>query len=186
MADETSSGWLPPSTPGAGPAPRFDTEPELPEPRAPAAGGWSPPAQAETPPPPAPRAARPVYARSSEPTNGLAVTALVLGIIGLGMLLISLGVLFILALPCSVAAWICAAQARTRIVLGETSAGRGQTQAAYILGVLGVVLGVIAMVGWTIAILSGVTVDDIRELERQANPDAVQALARAATGLAGR
>jgi hypothetical protein len=162
MADEqTSSGWLPPSAPGGRPAPRFE------------------PAQPEPPHLAAPQApAGPTFARpKAAETNGLALTAMILGITGLVLLLLSLGILFIFTLPCSIAAWICAAQARTRIAVGETTAGRGQAQAGYILGIIGVALGVMAMVGWIAAIASGLDLEELRrDLERQSNPDAVQAM----------
>jgi hypothetical protein len=180
MADEpTSSGWLPPHAPGGEQAPRFEPAPPEPEPEPepePTAPSWSPPVG--RPPADRPTADRPGFVRPRQvETNGLAVTALVLGIVGLSLTLISVGLLFIVTLPCSIAAWICAAQARTRINLGETTAGRGQAQAAYILGVLGVVLGVMAMVGWIAAIASGLDLDELRQdLERQSNPDAVEAM----------
>ncbi len=164
MADEpTSSGWLPPTAPGSQPAPRFE------------------PAQPEPPRPPAPQQAPqagPTFVRTKPAeTNGLALTAMILGIVGLVLLLLSVGILFIFTLPCSIAAWICAAQARARIAVGETTAGRGQAQAGYILGIVGVVLGVMAMVGWIAAIASGLDLEELRrDLERQSNPDAVQAL----------
>ena len=167
MADEpTSSGWLPPSAPGARPAPRF--EPAPPEPSRPPA----PQQQQQAP------AAGPTFVRPKPTeTNGLALTALILGIVGLVLLLLSLGILFIFTLPCSIAAWICAAQARARIAVGETTSGRGQAQAGYILGIIGVALGVMAMIGWIAAIASGLDLEELRrDLERQSNPDAVQAL----------
>jgi hypothetical protein len=172
MADEpTSSGWLPPRAPGGEPPPRFEPAPPEPEPDPepePAAPAWPPPG-----------ADRPTFVRSRQATqsNGLAVTALVLGIVGLSLLVVTLGLAFALTLPCSIAAWICSAQARARIAVGETTAGRGQAQAAYILGVIGVVLGVMAMVGWIVAIASGLDLDELqRDLERRSNPDAVEAV----------
>ena len=161
MADEpTSSDWLPPRAPGGEPPPRFEPAPPEPEPE---------------PEPAVPRA-RPVQQRSTQ-SNGLAVTALVLGIIGLTLLVITLGLAFVFTLPCSIAAWIFSAQARARIAVGETAAGRGQAHAAYILGVLGVVLGVMAMVGWIVAIASGLDLDQLRQdLEDQSNSDAVVAV----------
>ena len=170
MADEpTSSGWLPPRAPGAQPAPRFEPappEPERPQPAAPAAA-------------PAPAATeRPTFVKTGGgQSNGLALTALILGIIGIALLVVSLGILFLVTLPCSIGAWICAAQARSRIAVGEATTGRGQAQAGYILGIVGVVLGVMAMVGWIAAIAAGLDVDELRrELERQSNPDSVQAV----------
>ncbi|MGH2948828.1 MAG: hypothetical protein ACRDPC_21665, partial [Solirubrobacteraceae bacterium] len=140
------------------------------------------PAPPEPPRPAAPQA--PTFARpKAAESNGLALTAMILGITGLVLLLLSLGILFIFTLPCSIAAWICAAQARARIAVGETTAGRGQAQAGYILGIIGVALGVMAMVGWIAAIASGLDLEELRrDLERQSNPDAVQAL----LGLIGR
>jgi uncharacterized membrane protein len=163
MADEpTSSGWLPPRAPGGEPPPRFEPAPPEPEP--------------EAEPEPAVRRPPPVQQRSAQ-SNGLAVTALVLGIIGLTLLVITLGLAFVFTLPCSIAAWIFSAQARARIAVGETAAGRGQAHAAYILGVLGVVLGVMAMVGWIVAIASGLDLDQLRQdLEDQSNSDAVVAV----------
>jgi hypothetical protein len=168
MADEpTSSGWLPPRAPGGEPPPRFEPAPPEPEPEPPAAPA-SAPASHERSPFAAPR---------STQSNGLAVTALVLGIIGLTLLVITLGLAFVFTLPCSIAAWIFSAQARARIAVGETAAGRGQAHAAYILGVLGVVLGVMAMVGWIVAIASGLDLDQLRQdLEDQSNSDAVVAV----------
>jgi hypothetical protein len=163
MADEpTSSGWLPPHAPGARPAPRFEA---------------APPEQAAAPEPAPPRADRPTFVKTGGESNGLALTALILGIIGVALLVVSLGLAFIFTLPCSIGAWICGAQARTRIAVGEATSGRSQAQAGYILGVLGVVLGVMAMVGWIAAIASGLDVDELRrELERQSNPDSVQSV----------
>jgi hypothetical protein len=173
MADEpTSSGWLPPRAPGAQPAPVF--EPAAPEPEVAA------PAAAAPPPPPAaaPTTDRPTFVKTgTSQSNGLALTSLILGIVGVSLLVLSLGVLFIVTLPCSIGAWICAAQARSRIAVGESSTGQGQAQAGHILGILGVVLGVLAMVGWIVAFALGFDVDELRqELERQSNPDAVQAV----------
>jgi hypothetical protein len=171
MAHEpTSSGWLPPRAPGAQPAPRFEPAPPEPERIEP------PPAAAAAPP--APASDRPTFVKTGGgETNGLALTALILGIVGIGVLVITFGILFVIALPCSIGAWICAAQARTRIALGETSTGRGQAQAGYILGVLGVVLGVLAAAGWLIAFALGFTFEELqREIERQSNPDAVQSV----------
>jgi hypothetical protein len=169
MADEpTSSGWLPPRAPGADPAPRYES---------------APPEEADAPDPqPAAAPVAPVRRSTfvkpaGSETNGLALTALILGIIGVTVLLLTLGLGFLFTLPCSIAAWICAAQARARIAVGETTAGRGHAQAGYILGVLGVVLGVMAMIGWIAAIASGLDLEELRDdIERQTNPDAVEAI----------
>jgi hypothetical protein len=176
MADEpTTSGWLPPHAPGAQPAPHFENAPEEPERRPepepePAAAAFAPP------PPAAGTGSRTYVKPAGSQTNGLALTALILGIIGITVLVLTIGLGFLFTLPCSIAAWICAAQARARIAVGETTAGRGHAQAGYILGVLGVVLGVMAMVGWIAAIASGLDLEELRQdLERQTNPDAVEA-----------
>jgi hypothetical protein len=165
--------WLPPQAPGGQPPPRFEP---------------APPHEPVVAPVPQPiAAARPAFVKARTETNTLAVVALVLGIAGLGLLLVTFGIGFVLALPCSIAAWICGAQARNRIILGETTAGRGQAQAAYVLGVVGVVLGVIAAVGWIAAIVSGVDLEQLRrDIERQSNPDARQALILGARALVGR
>jgi hypothetical protein len=184
MADEpTPSGWLPPRAPGGEPPPRFEPAPPEPEPEPepepvpPASSAWAPPAGD------GPALVRP---RPGE-SNGAAVTALVLGIVGMSLLVVTAGLGFVLALPCSIAAWIFAAQARTRIATGQTEAGRGQAQAAYILGVLGVVLGVLAMVGWIVAIAAGVDLDELRnDLEQRSDPEGVRALWTAAMSLIAR
>jgi hypothetical protein len=173
MADEpTASGWLPPRAPGADPAPQYETAPEQ-EPGVPDPDPQ--PAAAAAVMPPAAGAPQRTYVKPGQ-TNGLALTALILGIIGVTLLLLTLGLGFLFTLPCSIAAWICAAQARARIAVGETTAGRGHAQAGYILGILGVVLGVMAMVGWIAAIASGLDLEELRQdIERQTNPDAVEA-----------
>jgi hypothetical protein len=100
-------------------------------------------------------------------TNGLALTALILGILGIALTLVTLGLGFIFSLPCSIAAWICGAQARTRINLGEATSGRGQANAGYLLGVAGVVIGVAAAVGWIIWVANGGDFDQLQhDLER--------------------
>jgi hypothetical protein len=162
VADEpTSSGWLPPRAPGAQPTPMFEPAPPEPE------------LESEAP---QAAVARPAFAPRGE-SNGLAVTSLVLGIIGIALLLLSLGIAFLFTLPCSIAAWITGAQARARIAVGETQAGRGQAQAGYVLGILGVVLAVIAIIVWVALLAGGFDLEEFRrDLERQSNPDEVQAL----------
>jgi hypothetical protein len=193
MADEpaTTGGWLPPRAPGAEPPQRYESEP-----------GWVPPQPVDPPasaPTPAPasfwtprtgqpqRAPSPAFARGTPARNGLALTSLVLGILGATLIVLTFGLGFAFALPCSIAAWICGAQARNRINLGETTAGRGQAQAGYLLGIVGVVLGVMAAAGWIAFLAAGGSFDDLREdLERNTNPDAREALVHAARGLFGR
>jgi hypothetical protein len=185
MPDERATGgWLPPRAPGSEPPQRYESEPE-----------WTPPQPADdAPAAPAvmwtPRTgASPgsAFARATPARNGLALTSLVLGILGAALTVLTFGLGFVFALPCSIAAWICGAQARNRINLGETAVGRGQAQAGYLLGVVGVVLGVLAAAGWITFLATGGSFDDLREdLERNANPDAREALVRAACAWLGR
>jgi hypothetical protein len=176
MADErTSSGWLPPSAPGGQPAPRFEPAPPEPEPE--------PETDATTPHTTTVAPAQATFVRTKAESNGLALTSLILGIVGVALLVFSLGIAFVFTLPCSIGAWITGAQARNRIALGETGAGRGQAQAGYILGILGVVLGVLAAVGWIALIASGVDLEELRrDIERQSNPNEVQAMLAAFLG----
>jgi hypothetical protein len=173
-------GWLPPEAPGGRPAPRFDmVVPERPA--------------AAPEPAVAPAALSPEFTRAPRPpaaqaqTNGLAVTALVLGVIGLGLLVVTLGLGFLFALPCSVGAWICGAQARTRIALGEATRGRGRAHAGYLLGLAGVVLGVAAAVGWIIWLASGGDLEQLQhDLERLRDQQSREAAVQAARALLGR
>jgi hypothetical protein len=151
--------WLPPRAPDSLPPRRFDREPERPDP------------------------ARPVFVtgKRSAPQNSLAITGLVLGIAGLSLLLLSVGTGFVLTIPCSIAAWLLSARARTRIAVGEAEGGAGQAKWGYILGIAGVVLGVAAMIVWIALISAGFSMEDLRdalerELQRQRNRDAVEAL----------
>jgi hypothetical protein len=178
--------WLPPQAPGGRPPPRFDMV--TPEPRAVDADG-----AASAPPELAPRvvAQRPrASARVETPppqTNGLALTAVILGAIGIGLTIITAGLGFLFALPCSVGAWVCGAQARTRYDLGETSTGRGQAQVGYVLGVLGVVIGVMAAVGWIVWLASGGDLEQLqRDIERWRDEQTRAAAVHAIRALLGR
>jgi hypothetical protein len=154
-------GWLPPQAPGGQPPPHFDMV--VPDAAAP---GPAPPAV------PSPEPSRGTGGRRSgladaPRTNGMALTALILGILGLVLLALTLGLGFFVAVPCSATAWICGANARTRINLGEADTGRGQAMAGYLLGVAGVVIGVAAAVGWIIWIANGGDLEQLqRDLER--------------------
>jgi hypothetical protein len=188
MADEpTSSGWLPPRAPGGQPPPRF----EMVVPPAPAPTP-EPPAPAPEPPATVPTAGRgpagpPRFDHEGPQTNGLALAALLLGVIGIGLLVITAGIGAPLALPCSIAAWICGAQARTRIALGEETTGRGQAHAGYLLGLAGVVLGVAAAVGWGIWLANGGDFEELRrDLERYRDEQSREAAIGAARALLGR
>lgn len=169
-----SDGWLPPQAPGGQPPPRFEmVVPDVVEP---------------PPPQPAPPRLEPGRRGTTVPeTNGLALTALILGVLGLLLLVTTLGLGCIIALPCSVAAWICGAQARTRINLGEARTGRGQANAGYLLGVAGVVLGVAAAVGWIIWVANGGDFEQLqRDLERWRDEQAREATVHAARAIFGR
>jgi hypothetical protein len=198
MADEpTSARWLPPEAPGGQPPPRFDMV--VPEAQAapvaphvaPAPAGLTPTGARPTGPrsgqagmgsPGAPR-----FERAPSQTNGLALAAVILGVLGLGLLALTLGLGFPFALPLSIAAWICGAQARNRILLGESTHGRGQANAGYLLGVAGVVLGVAAGAGWIIWMASGGDLEQLqRDLERWRDEQTRQAVVRAALALLGR
>jgi hypothetical protein len=177
MAEEsTGSGWLPPRAPGGQPPPRFDMSTPEPAP-VPAA------APAAVAPAPYVRARRAPLER-----NGLALTSLILGLVGLLLLLFSLGWGFPVALPCSIGAWLCGANARTRINLGESTTGRGQAQAGYLLGVAGVVIGVAAAVGWIVWLANGGDIDQLqRDLQRwRDQQQSGQALVQAIGLLLGR
>jgi hypothetical protein len=151
MGDEraTSSGWLPPSAPGAGPRPRFDA------------------------PPPAPPPARPPDRPASAPPepgagNPQAVWALVLALVGLLLLLASFGTLFIVTLPCSAAGWVLARKARARLDRSETRWGEGQTAAALWLARIGVIAGVAAAVVFVALLAGGFDFEGFRDdLERE-------------------
>jgi hypothetical protein len=196
VADEpTSARWLPPEAPGGQPPPRFDMV--VPEARpgavapqvAPAPAGLTPTGARPTGPRSAPQApAAPRFERGApSQTNGLALTAVILGVLGLGLLALTLGLGFLFALPLSIAAWLCGAHARNRIVLGESTHGRGQASAGYLLGVIGVVLGVAAAVGWILWLASGGDLEELqRDLERWRDEQTRQAVALAALALLAR
>ena len=153
MADErvSSSGWLPPVAPGAGPRPRFDEPPPAPS---------APPARPPRPEPPA--------APGAGAGNTPAVWALVLSITGLALLVTSLGTLFILTLPCSAAAWVLARRGRDRVARGESSWGDNQATTALWLARIGVIAGVAAAVVIIALIASGFDIEQFRDdLERE-------------------
>jgi hypothetical protein len=188
MADERTSGWLPPRAPGAKPPPRFDPPTAEEEKQGSRAGDAGAAADEWRPPRPAPTGPVFVPQPAQGGTNGLAVAGLVLGIVALGLLLLSLGLSFLFTLPLAIGAWVCAAQAKARIRDGRTHAGRGQAQVALWLGIAGVVLSVVAMIVWIVLIASGFSLEDFRqdlerELERQRNRDEVEAALVAAATL---
>jgi hypothetical protein len=170
-------GWLPPRAPGGRPPPRFDMV--VPAERSAPAEGL--PAEGLPRQPVPQRFATPPRASAPAKTNGLALTAVILGVLGLALLALTLGLGFVVALPCSIAAWLCGAQARARINVGEATTGRGQATAGYLLGVAGVVIGVAAAIGWIVWLANGGDFEQLqRDLERyrdsQAHGAAIHAL----------
>ena len=144
---------MPPRAPGAQPAPQFEPAPPEEE-RAAAA-----PASAERPP---------VFQTPSQPGNGAATTALVLGIIGMLLVVFTAGAGFLFSIPVSIAAWIAGLQGRKRVASGQTPAGDGLAHAGVILGIVGVVLGVIGMIVWIALIASGLDLEELRrDLEQR-------------------
>jgi hypothetical protein len=164
MAERTPSGWLPPTAPGARPAPRFDAAPE-----------HVPPPRPEPPPTTGPTFVR-RGADGPVQRNAAAVWALALGITGLALLVLSLGSLFILTLPCSIAAWVLAVRARGQIESGATKQGEGQALAALWLGRIGVIAGVAVLVVFIVLLASGFDFEQFRddlehELDRRRERD---------------
>jgi hypothetical protein len=103
------------------------------------------------PPNPYPGYPVPVYG-PVEPSNGKAVAAMVLGIVGLIMLLSGLGILFFINLPCSILAWIFGVQGKRTVDRGETTKGDAMAKAGFWTGLIGTILGVLAIVIWIVAI----------------------------------
>jgi hypothetical protein len=165
MADESEiRGWLPPRAPGAEPPPRFETVlPAEPEPESePASSGWQPPS-AEQPRAAEARHWEPAPVRTAPPeSNGLAISAIVLGVLSVGLLLMSLGTSFLFSMPMSGAAWAFGARARQR------SPDAGSAQAAVTIGMVGVGLAAAAAVIWIVLFSAGITLEDLRDwLERK-------------------
>jgi hypothetical protein len=180
MSDEPSvRGWLPPRAPGAQPPPRFEPAPPPPEPEPsapepPAAPGWQPPvAQQEDrywgPPPPPEPSANPTFVRPQQArAGGLAITAIVLGVLGIGLLVLSVGTSFLLSLPCSGAGWACGIRARQNADADPALSSRSAAQAAVVIGMVGVGLGVLSAIVWIILLSVGVSIEDLRDyLQRQ-------------------
>jgi hypothetical protein len=161
MADESEiRGWLPPRAPGGQAPPRFEPAPP-PEPP-PASPGWQPPS-AEAQPPAEQRTWEPMLVPSARPeSQGLAIGAIVLGVLSVGLLLMSLGTSFLFSMPMSGAAWAFGARARQR------SPEAGPAQAAVVIGMVGVGLAAAAAVIWIILFSAGFTLEDLRDwLERK-------------------
>jgi hypothetical protein len=90
-----------------------------------------------------------------EPSNGKAVAAMVLGIVGLFFLLSGLGIVFFVNLPCSVLAWIFGVQGKRLVDSGVTTRGDAMAKAGIWTGIVGTILGVLAIILWIVVIAAG-------------------------------
>jgi hypothetical protein len=169
--------WLPPQAPGGRPPPRFEmVAPEAP---APAPDALHQPVVA----PPRPPAPPPAAAA----THGLALTALILGILGIALTVVTFGLGCVLGVPCAVVACRCGARARARIAHGQAGGKRGQANAGYVLGVAGVVIGVAAAIGWIVWVASGGDFDTLQQdLERWQDEHTRDAAVQAVLAVLGR
>jgi hypothetical protein len=177
MSDEPSvRGWLPPRAPGAQPPPRFEPAPPEPDPPPTADAEWQPPIAQQpaywppaAPPPPAETAAGPTFVRpEGARASNLAITAIVLGVLGIALLLLSIGTWFPISLLCSGSAWGCGLRARNRADADPAGGARGPAHAAVVIGMVGVGLAAAAAVVWIVLISAGVSIDDLRDwLDRQ-------------------
>ncbi|HET8757241.1 MAG TPA: hypothetical protein VFM58_14575 [Solirubrobacteraceae bacterium] len=113
-------------------------------------------------------AERPPFARPTpQPGNSLAVTSLVLALVGLVLVFLSLGFAALLSLPFSIAAWVTGSLGRRQVAKGVTKAGDGIAHAGLVLGVVGVVLGVIGAVVWSLLLAGGFDPEEfLREIEQ--------------------
>jgi hypothetical protein len=111
-------------------------------------------------------AERPAFARPTpEPGNSLAITSLVLALVGLVFL--SLGLAALLSMPFSIGAWVTGSLGRQQVAKGVTKAGDGIAHAGLVLGVVGVVLGVIGAVVWSLLLANGFDLEEfLREIEQ--------------------
>jgi hypothetical protein len=95
-----------------------------------------------------------VESAGQPPRNTQAVTGLVLGLAGLGLLVVSAGLSFLVSLPCAAMAWSFGLQGRRRSER-DGVAGHRQARIAIGLGMAGVVLCVICGGIWSYIVLSG-------------------------------
>ena len=111
---------------------------------------------------------RPVFVRPTpEPGNSLAITSLVLSLVGLVLVFLSLGLAALLSMPFSIGAWVTGSLGRQQVSKGATKAGDGIAHAGLVLGVVGVVLGVIGAVIWSLLLANGFDVEEfLREIEQ--------------------
>jgi hypothetical protein len=131
----------------------------------PQAPGGRPPGRWEPPAAPRPDSARIVVANTTSapqvvesagqpPRNTQAVTGLVLGLVGIGLLVVSAGLSFLVSLPCAAIAWSYGLQGRRRAER-DGVAGYRQAKIAVRLGMGGVVLCVICGAIWAYIVISG-------------------------------
>jgi hypothetical protein len=111
---------------------------------------------------------RPPLARPApEPGNALAVTSLVLALVGLVLVFLSIGLAALLSLPFSIGAWVTGSLGRQQVTKGVTKTGDGIAHAGLVLGVVGVVLGVIGAVVWILLLAGGFDLEDfLNEIEQ--------------------
>jgi hypothetical protein len=111
---------------------------------------------------------RPAFARRTpEPGNSLAITSLVLALVGLVLVFLSLGLAALLSMPFSIGAWVTGSLGRQEVAKGVTKAGDGIAHAGLVLGVVGVVLGVIGAVVWSLLLANGFDLEEfLREIEQ--------------------
>jgi hypothetical protein len=109
-----------------------------------------------------------LFETPSQPGNGAATTALVLGILGMLLVVFTAGAGFVFSIPASIGAWIAGVQGRKRVASGQTQTGDGLAHAGVILGIVGVVLGVIGAIVWVALVASGVDLEELRrDLEQR-------------------
>jgi hypothetical protein len=102
-----------------------------------------------------------------EPGNSLAITSLVLSLVGLVLVFLSLGLAALLSMPFSIGAWVTGSLGRQQVAKGVTKAGDGIAHAGLVLGVVGVVLGLVGAVVWSVLLANGFDIEEfLREIEQ--------------------
>jgi hypothetical protein len=131
----------------------------------PQAPGGQPPGRWEPPAEPPPAGARIVVANTTSapqvvegigqpPRNTQAVSGLVLGLVGIGLLVVSAGLSFLISLPCAALAWSFGLHGRRRSER-DGVAGHRQARIAIGLGIAGVALSVISGGIWAYVVIAG-------------------------------
>ncbi len=134
---QPSAPWVPPpAAPAPVAAPNPFPQPEVPQPQ-PTQPATEPPATPyPVPGAPAPAAAPysaqpPTYAVPKQPSNGLSIASLVLGILSL-----TTSIIWFLAIPLGVAALICG-------FIGRSKGGKGMATAGIITAIAGIILTIV-------------------------------------------